>query len=182
MPSRATPPQQQQQVSQFKRVSSVVFPRTRPKRATWLMLTAALEPPRGGGSDGSAHGGDMSGCPSQQHWRRPLATAFRRVGGQKRTKPHGDRRPSVHRWSRSSSSCLTKSPAGRGLTALLASGRRNGSSDTHRRQCAGRAVSRCSCAADGRAAGGCPLPRGGVREGDGQDRGPHPRGLPCQHC
>ena len=40
--------------------------------------------------DGSAHGGDMSGCPSQQLWRRPLTTAFRREGGQKRTKPHGE--------------------------------------------------------------------------------------------
>ena len=35
----------------------------------WLTV---LVPPKGGGSDGSAHGGDMSGCPSQQHWRRPL--------------------------------------------------------------------------------------------------------------
>ena len=68
-----------------------------------------------------------------RHERMSVAaalTAFRRVGGQKRTKPYGDRRPSVHRWSRSSWSCLTKSPAGRGLTASLASGRRNGSSDT----------------------------------------------------
>ena len=39
----------------------------------------------------------MSGCPSQQLWRRPLTTAFRRVGGQKRTKPHEDRRPPVLR-------------------------------------------------------------------------------------
>ena len=67
------------------------------------MLTAALEPPRGGEGDGSARGGDMSGCPSQQHWRRPLTTAFRRVGGQKRTKPHGDRRPAVHRRNRGGS-------------------------------------------------------------------------------
>ena len=81
--------------SQFKRVSFVVLPRTRPKRATRLMLTAALVPPRGGGSDGSAHGGDMSGCPSQQHWRRPLTTAFRRVGGQKRKAPRGPKTASA---------------------------------------------------------------------------------------
>ena len=52
------------------------------------------------------------------------------------------------------------------LTVSLASGRRNGSSGHTVEhivdQCAGRAVSRCWCAADGRAAGGCPLLRGGV--------------------
>ena len=64
------------------------------------MLTAALAPHGGGGSDDSAHGGDMSGCRSRLHWWRPLTTALRGVGGQERTKPYGDRRPPVRRWTR----------------------------------------------------------------------------------
>ena len=62
------------------------------------MLNALLLAPRGGeGSDDSAHGGDMSGCRSRRHWWRPLTTALRGVGGQVRTMPHGDRRPSPDR-------------------------------------------------------------------------------------
>ena len=51
-----------------------------------------MEPPRqcGGGSDGSARGGDMSNGASLQHWRRPrrngllppLANAFGGAGGE----------------------------------------------------------------------------------------------------
>ena len=59
----------------------------------------------------------MSGCPSQ-HWRRPLTTAFRRVGGQKRTKPHGDQRPPVHRgrrwWEAACQPCRAAGAAGSG--------------------------------------------------------------------
>ena len=50
--------------------------------------------PRGGRSDGSAHGGDMSGCPSQQHWRKPTTT-LRRRWELNSTTLHGARRPPV---------------------------------------------------------------------------------------
>ena len=57
-----------------------------------------MEPPRqcGGGSDGSARGGDTSNGASLQHWRRPPTTAPRGVGGLSSTTPHGDR-SSLHR-------------------------------------------------------------------------------------
>ena len=49
----------------------------------------------GGENDDFAHGGDMSGRRSRLHWWRPFTTALQGVGGQERTKPHGDRTPPV---------------------------------------------------------------------------------------
>ena len=58
----------------------------------------------GGGSDGSARGGDTSNGASLQHWRRPPTTTLRGVGGLSSTTPHGDRRPPVQwRWRLTSS-------------------------------------------------------------------------------
>ena len=42
-------------------------------------MVNALAPRGGGGSDDSAHGGDMSGCRSRLHWWRPLTTALRQT-------------------------------------------------------------------------------------------------------
>ena len=41
----------------------------------------------------------MSGCPSQQHWRKPTTT-LRRRWGLRRTTLYGDRRPPVREGSR----------------------------------------------------------------------------------
>ena len=81
---------------------------------------------------------------------------------------------------------VVEEPGGCGLTASPAWGRRSQSSgtpwSTSSTVCRHVSVSRCSCAADGRAVGGRPLPHGEARERGGQDRGPDPRGCPCQHC
>ena len=75
----------------------------------------ALGPPPqgGGGSDGSAHGGDMSGCPSQQHWRKPTTT-LRRRWGLRRTTLYGDRRPPV----RGARPGVLKDPAPQGAVTV----------------------------------------------------------------
>ena len=49
-------------------------------------------PQGGGGSDDSARGGDMSGCPSQLLWRK-LTTTLRRRWELCRPTLHGARRP-----------------------------------------------------------------------------------------
>ena len=71
------------------RVSCCLFANS----SRWPVLISLAPPLRcGGGSDGSAHGGDMSGCPSQQHWRKPTTT-LRRRWGLNGTTLHGARRP-----------------------------------------------------------------------------------------
>ena len=73
------------------------------------------------GADDFAHGGNMSECRSQRHWRRPLTTAFRRVGGQQRTTSPEDRRRPAQGRNPSSSRNSRKSSEGRGLTGSTAS-------------------------------------------------------------
>ena len=96
---------------------------------------ADLAAPLGGGGNAAcARGGDTSSRARAQPWQRPW--------GQDRTTPHGDRRLPGRRWSRSSSSCTRRSPAGRGLTASLVSGRRSGYSGT---QCSRSLTLRLVC-------------------------------------
>ena len=99
------------------------------------MLMASLEPRQGGGSDGSARGGDTRNGASLQHWRRPPTTALRAVGGLSSTTPHGDRRPPVRLWRERCVKCTTshgnRSHFCRGCgqsSCLLLSGRRRDSS------------------------------------------------------